>query len=87
MSDIDDRYPKAFVQCPYLQLHVVTQLLIECSEWLIHQNQLRLGDQSASKRYSLLLATATTAARLRSPMFGSRTIARRRPLSLRCPLG
>src|SRR5204863_3983446 len=57
VRDIDRGRAQALVQRTDLDLHMLAQLLIECGQRLVHQDQLGSKDDGASERDALSLAT------------------------------
>ena len=51
-----------------LELHLLSELAVKCTQWLVHENQKRLEDQGASERDPLLLPAGKF---IRSTMFES----------------
>ena len=57
MCHIDHCYTQILVDMFDLVLHLLTQLLVECPEWLVHQHQLGL-ENKCSRHGNPLLLTA-----------------------------
>lgn len=57
VCDVDHGDAEALVQMLDFHLHVLAKLLVQRSQGLVHQHQLRLEDQRAGQRHALLLAT------------------------------
>ena len=56
VRDVDHRHAEPAMQAPYLELHLLAQLLVERAERLVHQHELRLEHQRARHGDALLLA-------------------------------
>src|SRR5690606_12002248 len=56
VGHVDHGHAQALVDVLDLHLHVLAQLLVQRTERLVHQHQLRLEHQGASQRHALLLA-------------------------------
>src|SRR5471032_280071 len=56
MGDIHHRDAQALMQVLDLHLHVFAQLLVQCTQRLVHQDQLRLEHQCTRQSHTLLLA-------------------------------
>ena len=60
-------------------LHLLTQLLVECAQWFVHQHKFRIKHQSPGNGYPLLLTTGE---------LGGTTVAKRAELyHVECALG
>ncbi|KYC16940.1 hypothetical protein WM94_22815 [Pseudomonas sp. ABFPK] len=57
VSNKNNRYSQACMQLLDLDLHVLTQLLIQRPQGLVHQDQLWFENKCSSERHTLLLAT------------------------------
>ena len=57
MGNIDKGDPYLSLDLFQLDLHLLTDLGIQCAEWLIQQKNLRLIDKSSGNGNSLLLST------------------------------
>ena len=55
MRDIDYGHSEALVYVLDLELHLFAKLLVQRSQWLIHQDELGLEDERSGQRYALLL--------------------------------
>src|SRR4030095_1628264 len=56
MGDVDHRHAEPLMEPPDLELHLLAQLLVQCSERFVHQDQLGLEYERACYRHALLLA-------------------------------
>ena len=58
VGDIDDGFSQFPVQVLDLDLHLLAQLAVQCTERLVHQDQRRIEHGSACQGHALLLAAA-----------------------------
>ena len=56
VGDVDHGHAEPLMQLPDLELHLLAQLLVQGTQRLVHEDQLRLEDQRAGDRDALLLA-------------------------------
>ena len=56
VGDVDEGQPELAVQFLEFELHVLAQLLVQRTQRLVHQHQLRVKHQGAGQRHTLLLA-------------------------------
>ena len=58
MRDVDDRHAEPAMKALDFGLHLLAQVLVECGERLVEQQQLRLEDDRPRQGDALLLAAA-----------------------------
>ena len=56
MSDVDDGQLQAGVQALQERKYFIPRDAVQGGQWLIHEQQLRLGEQGAPDRHALALA-------------------------------
>ena len=57
MGDVDDRDTEVFVNVFDFVLHLLAEVLVQRTQWLIHQHHLRVKHQGPRYRHALLLTT------------------------------